>query len=250
MLKLVFPKANKFKNITQTLTKLVDEAPLFVTDAGLVSKSLSEDKTTMIILNIPAEAFEEISIEENVSFKVNTRELHKIMRRGTRNDILELEVDRDDRLLRIVFRNKKTDVIRAFELPIAFEGIEDVGEPNVNLPVKAEMMASDFKNIVSDAKLAGEEVEITYENNQLTIRCESPGRYYECTLKENNPLLSLSSEVSEAKARYGVDLLTASTKAATSSASLTLSFGSSLPLKLYYDLPDIGTLVYWIAPRA
>jgi len=248
-LRIVFPKANKFKNITQVLTKLVDEAPLFLSETGLSSKSLSEDKTTMVILSIPAEAFEEIELEDNIAFKVNSRELHRIMRRGTRNDVLEMEVDRENRVLRVIFRDKKTDVVRSFELPIALEGIEEVGEPKVELPVRAEMMASDFKNLVGDAKLAGEEVEIKYSNKQIIVRAESPGRMYECVLKENQPLLSLSSDVDEASAKYGVDLLAAATRAATSSATVSLSFGTALPIRLHFELPDIGTLVYWIAPR-
>ncbi len=248
-MKLLYPNASKFKNLTQVLAKVVDEAPIYLTETGLVSKSLSEDKTTMVVINVPAESFEAIELEENVSFKVNTREFHRIARRGTRNDMLELQVDKENRVLKIVFRDKKNDVIRAFEVPITFEDIEEVGEPKVKLPVKMDMIAGDFKELITDAKIVGEEVIFRYTGESIKVYSESAGREYESELKAGEPLLSLSSEVEEAEAKYSIELLAASTRAASASATVSIGFGPALPMKLYFEIPDVGSLAYWIAPR-
>ena len=249
-LKLVFPKASKFKNITQALTKVVDETPFFISEMGVSVKSLSEDKTTMLVLQLPSEAFETVEFEEPIAFKVNTKELHRIARRATRNDILELTIDRENRILKVEFRDKKTDIVRSFEVPVSFEGIEELSEPKVELPVKGEMLASDFKDIISDAKLVGDELEILYKDNTIHIRVEEAGRSYEAILRENEPLLSISSTVDEAHAKYGVDLLTATARAASSSTTMTFQFGTALPIKVTFEMPEIGTLIYWVAPRA
>ena len=249
-MRVVFPKANKFKNLTQVLTKIVDEAPIFVSDAGLSCKTLSEDKTTMIVITIPSESFDQLELEESLSFKVDTREFHRIARRGTRNDVLEIEVDRENRILKMSFRDKKTSIVRSFDLPVSFEGVEEPGEPKVDLPITFEMLAGDFKDIISDAKIVGEEMEFRYDGEKIIIKAESVGRTYEAVLAENEPLLSLTGESSEATARYGVDLLQAATKAATSSSTVRISFGPGLPMRLYFEIPDIGSMIYWVAPRA
>jgi proliferating cell nuclear antigen len=249
VVKFVFPNASKFKNLTQVLSKVVDEAPLFFREDGLYSKSLSEDKTTMVVVTVPSVSFESIEIEEPVALKVNSREFHRILRRGTRNDFLELIVDSSSKVLRIIFRDKKTDVIRAFELPAVFEGIEDIGEPKVELPVKMEMVASDFKDIIADAKIVGEELLFSYSNDRVVVKAEGMGREYTCELKTGEPLISLSSQVDDAEAKYSVDLLSATMKAASAGSTVSISFGRDLPMKVYFEIPEIGSLVYWVAPR-
>uniref|UniRef100_A0A7J3ZL03 DNA polymerase sliding clamp n=1 Tax=Fervidicoccus fontis TaxID=683846 RepID=A0A7J3ZL03_9CREN len=249
-MRLVLPKVNKFKNITQVLTKIVDVTPLFINEMGVTIKSLSDDKTTMLVLRLPPEAFETVEFEEPLAFKVGTKELHRIARRGTRNDILELSVDRENRILKLEFRDRKTDIVRTFEVPISFEGVEELSEPKVDLPVRSEMLASDFKDIISDAKLVGEELEMLYKDNTIYVRLEGAGRSYEAVLRENEPLLSISSTVDEARAKYGVDLLAATVRAASASTTMTLHFGTALPIRIAFEMPEVGTLVYWVAPRA
>ncbi len=248
-MRIVYPNANKFKTLTQVLAKVVDEAPFFVKETGVFVKSLSEDKTTMIVFNIPASVFEEYEVEEQVAFSVSTRELNRVSRRGTRNDKIELNLDKEARVLRMVFRDKKTDVVRMFEIPVSLDSVEEVGEPKVDLPVKLDMIAGDFKDIIADAKLVGEEIVIEYHGDEIRIKSEGAGRTYETLLKKGEPLISLASDTGEAVAKYSVELLAATTKAATSGATLSISFGQDLPLRLSLEIEGVGSLVYWVAPR-
>jgi len=249
-LKLVFPKASKFSKIVHVLTKVVDEAPFVVSSDSVRVSALSEDKTVLVSLLIPSTAFESIEVEEPAAFKVKTKELYRVAKRAGRNDVMELELSREDRLLVVRYIDKKTQVVRTFELPASLEAAAELKEPKVELPVSLEIPAEDYKGVIKDAKLVSDELELVYKDGAVFVRAEEAGKSYEATLREGAPLLSLSSSVSEARARYGVDLLATTTRALTTgSAVVSLRFGTALPLRAHFEVADVGTLVYWVAPR-
>ncbi len=247
----VYPAATKFKYIAQTISKIVDEIPFIATPDGLFVKSLSSDKTTMIILQIPVTAFEEYQCDEDkVTFIVNADEFSRISKRGTRNDLVELELEKENRRLRLGFIDKKTGVTRTFYLELREGVVEDLGEPNVELPIIARMLTDTFKNALRDAKIVDEEVEIVAEGEEkLIIRSITPQREYHNIMERDKALISFRSSVDKARARYSLELLEATLKATTAAEALTLEFGEGLPLKLTFDLPGGSTLTYWIAPR-
>ena len=249
MLKLVFTKANKFKEFTGMLTKISDQVPITMSENGLSVRFLSEDKTTLVTIDMYPETFEIIEVDKEITFTVNTREFNKIAKRATRNDALELIVDEENSMLYMTFIDKKTEVRRTFQLSITFQEKPAAVELKIDLPIQAEMLATDFKDILSDAKLIGEEIEIAFEGDKMIIKTEEAGRDYEAILENGQPVQIIKSETEKAVARYSIDLLQAAIKIASASTSVSISFGSNMPLRLNFEAPDIGNVVYWVAPR-
>jgi len=250
MFRAVYPTATKFKSLVQTIVKIAEEIPFIATENGLSVKTLSPDKTTMIVLNIPSIAFDEYYCEGEETFILGSDELNKISKRGTRNDVVELELEREQRRLRLSFKNKKTGVERTFYLSLREGVVEKLQEPSLELPVSIRMLADDYKRVIRDAKLVGEELEFETEGNtKLIIRSVTPNKEYHAILEINNPLISMVSREEKVKARYSIELIEATLKATSAAESLTIEFGNNLPLKLTFDLPGGSTLVYWVAPR-
>lgn len=248
-LKLVFSKANKFKDFTDALVKIVDEAPIVVDESGFSSRSLSEDKTTMAILHIPSESFESIEIEEKTLFKIKSKELNRVLKRASKNDSLEMEIDKARKVLKILFSDVKKGIQRNFEVPISFEGVEELKEPEVALPVDFVINGGDFKDIVDDIKYVSDEVKIEYKENALHFSAESQGRSYSAILKEGEPLISLRAPDEPVVSKYSINLLNAAVRGIDTGNTISVSFGNSLPMKIYTEVSTIGTLAFWIAPR-
>lgn len=248
--RVIYPSASKYKYIAQTLAKIADEIPFTASEGGLLVKLLSPDKTTMITLTIPSLAFDEYECSEETTFIVNSDEFNRTIRRGTRNDMLEMILEKEYRRLRIAFIDKKLGYRRTFYVLLKEGVVEKLPEPKLELPVAVRMISNDFKNLISDAKIVGDEIEFIATSEKLEARVVTPQKEYYNIMKLDKPLISLIVENGEVRATYGIDLLEATLKATSASETVTLEFGSSLPMKLTFDVPGGGTLVYWVAPRA
>ncbi len=247
----VYPAATKFKYVAQTIAKITDEIPFVATPEGLFVKTLSSDKTTMIVLQIPSTAFEEYLCEEDkVTFIVSADEFSKVSKRGTRNDVIELVLEKEHRRLRFTFQDRKTGVERTFYVELREGIVEELPEPSLELPVIARMLTDTFKNALRDVKLVGEEVEIIAEGEERIIfQSISPQREYYNIMEREKALLSFRNTSEKVHAKYSLELLEAALKATTAAEAVTLEMGENMPLKLTFDLPGGATLVYWIAPR-
>ncbi|ABM81116.1 DNA polymerase sliding clamp [Hyperthermus butylicus] len=247
----VYPAATKFKYIIQTIAKVMDEIPFIVAQDGLDVRTLTPDKTTMIILRLPVTAFEEYQLDEDKkTFIVLADELNKVAKRGTRNDIVELKLDEEHRRLEVNFIDKKTNVVRSFYVSLREGTVEELAEPQVELTVTAKMMADDFKNVINDAKIVSDEVEFAAYEDRIEVYAESAQKKYMGVLKVGMPLITLNVEGgTPIRAKYSIDLLKAAVKATTAANTVTLEYGEALPMRLSFDLPGGGLLIYWISPR-
>ncbi len=247
----VYPAATKFKYIVQTIAKVMDEIPFVATAEGLEVRSLTPDKTTMIILKLPMAAFEEYELdEEKKTFVVPADELNRIAKRGTRNDLVELKLNEEQRRLELNFIDKKTGVVRSFYIPLREGIVEELAEPQVELTVEAKLEADDFKNLINDAKIVSDEVEFAAYDDRLEVISVSPQKKYQGIFRVGDPLISLEVRTNPpVKAKYSIDLLKASLKATSAADVVTLQYGEALPMRISFELPGEGVLVYWISPR-
>jgi len=249
LFRAVYPSASKFKYIAQTLAKIVDEIPFYAEPDVLEARVLSPDKTTMTILKMPSIAFEEYVCDQEEFFVVNADEFNRIARRGSRNDVVVLELDRENKVLKFMFKDKKTGIERTFHLGLRERVEEKVPELNISLGVSIRMISDDYKNIIRDLKIVGEEAIFIYSSGKLEVKSVSQQKEYHGVFEQDNPLISITSSVDRAVARYSVGLLEATLKAATATKNVLIEFDSDKPLKVEFELPGGGVLTYWIAPR-
>lgn len=247
-MRIIFGKATEFREFMTLASKNLDEMPIVVDESGISIRSLSEDKTTMIILKIPAELFDEIELDQRTAFLVRSADLNKVLKRAVRGDSLELSIEGSE--LNVEFKNEKQMVKRSFKIPITLTEPEEIGEPKVDMQVEASLATKDLKEIAEDLKRVGGDFRILFEQNELKFLAESSGRSYIAVLKEGAPLLSLSSKVEKAESKYSVDLFYSVVRGLTSEGVVSLIFGEQLPLKLSSEISKLGSLVYWIAPTA
>ncbi len=243
-----YPSGTKFKKIFQVVAKIFSDLPFHITMDELKIMSMTEDKNIMAILRMPSEAFEEYEVLDEVSFKVDGDAFLKIAKRGTKDDRVVLEFDKDREKLIIRFFNKKTGVEREFDLNAIITDIDELREPAVELKAKIIMDPEDFKNIVRDVKLVTDEATFEIEEEVMYIKAEEAEKMYEAELRDGDPLRHL--EVGEeVKVKYGIDNLEAVARAYQAAKDMTLELGTNLPMRINYLLETGAQLTFWVAPR-
>jgi proliferating cell nuclear antigen len=249
MFKLVYPNASKLKRVFQALVKISDEIPFFVKMDSLEVKVISPDKTLMTIYRAPSIVFEEFTVDSEESFIVSGTELKKAVKRAARNDVAVFELDRENGILKFTLRDKKTGLERELAVPLVPKPVEPPPEIQLDLSVTFTMLSQDFRNIVGDLKLAGDEVHFIYEAGKITIISTEQQKEYRCDLVEGNPLILLSSLVEKSRATYSVDLLVEAARAASVAKNVTIAFDTGKPMRVEYDIGDGSKLIYWLVPR-
>jgi len=247
----VYPTATKFKYIVQTIAKVMDEIPFIAKPEGIEVKTLTPDKTTMIVLRLPLSAFEEYELEdEKKVFVVPADELNRIAKRGTRNDMVEIKLNEEQRRLEINFIDRKTGVVRAFYVPLREAIVEELAEPQVELTVTIRLEADDFKNLINDAKIVSDEIEFVGHEDLLEVKAVSTQKKYTGLFRIGDPLISYEARgPAPIRSKYSIDLLKATTRATSAADMATVEYGEALPMKVTFDLPGGGVLIYWVSPR-
>ncbi len=251
-LRAVYPSGTKFKKIWQPIVKLLDTLPLKVNQDGLSIKQMSSDNNLMIVFDLTSTSFEEYYVEGGEALiEISSSDVASAIKRATREDLVELHYDPSTSPYFVIkYINKKTSVEREFkilanELPLG----EELREPDVELEANFTMKPKDFRDIVADAKIVGDETYISAheEESEIKVIANDVNKSYEATLTIGNPLLSLNIEKT-AHSKYSVSHLNDASRAYQAAETVKISFGSDKPMSIEYDLELNSTLKIWIAP--
>jgi len=249
LFRAVYSNASKMKYVAQAIAKITDEAPFYATPDALEVKVLSPDKTMMTIVKIPGIAFDEYSVDGEEFFVISSMDFNRIIRRCTRNDVMEMELDKEHSALRIIFRDKKTGLERTFLLETRPRPPEPVPEINIELGVTVKIASDDYRELLGDLKTVGETAVFTVQEGKLIVKTGEQQKEYEGVFSEGNPLIYLSSTSPRVQAKYSVDLLQATLKPISAAKQVTIYFDNDKPMKIEYEIAGGGTIIYWLTPR-
>lgn len=249
MFKASYPNASLLKKVTQVLSKLSDELPFYVKRDVLEIRIISPDKTMSATLILPSSVFEEYVVENDEVFVVSASEFRKVIRRATRQDSLQITLNRETNEVVLTLRDRKTGVEREFGISLIPTLPEPIPELRLHLPVSFTMLSQDFKDIIGDLRLVSEEAVFMYEDGRVIVRSTEQQKEYVCELREGNPIIVLTTSIEKARSTYGVDMVAVAAIAASTSKNVTVSFDTNKPLRIEYELTGGGRLVYWITPR-
>jgi len=237
------------KNVFKAALAPLDAAPLYIRSDGLEVKGLSPDRLIMSILTISNIAFEEYQLSEEVSMLVDKDELLASFKRLTRRDKVTISYDDGARDLKITLLNVKTGAEREFSAQIREVGIEPVGDIELDLEVEAQLGGEVFITIVKDASVVGDELEIRLAGDSVRFVSRGEDKEYQALLTQDRGLLSLSSKLENASARYSIDLVKQVAKVLDPDSVVILQYGPNKPMKLLASIGGGASLTYWITPR-
>ncbi|MCX8208263.1 MAG: hypothetical protein N3G79_01265 [Sulfolobales archaeon] len=249
MFKLVYGNGGRFRKIFQGLAKPLSEIPIRVSRNELEFRALTPDSNMMVEVVIPGSAFESFEVLSDTTLALSREGFLRSIRRASKRDTIVMQYEKASRYLKLLLTNIKTGVEREFSVEIS-EAVTNLVEPiQVELPVKFQIPLEDFKKLIRDVMIVGDEMEFVLRENAVEVSFSSEGRSYRTSLALDRPLLSLESAEDEVSSKYYVDYLKTAVSAFSTVELVNVEFGSTLPLKIYTSLEDGTRIATWIAPR-
>ncbi|MEM4079846.1 MAG: DNA polymerase sliding clamp, partial [Metallosphaera sp.] len=119
------------------MSKITDNLPINLTEEGISSKYLTEDKVMMGVVDISKNSLEEYQIEKPMSIELNLNDLKKILSKMKGRSSIEIYEIEDG--IRITVRDEKTGTRSNLSLKVEKKEVQSLKEPSVNHSVTAKI---------------------------------------------------------------------------------------------------------------
>ncbi|MDT7902845.1 MAG: DNA polymerase sliding clamp [Caldivirga sp.] len=250
-----FPKGKDVRYVFLSLAQVLNEALFTMSPDGISLKAVDSSKVSLVILNIPSTALEEVNITDTVKVGILFDTVKKLARRIRAKDKVDIGVDRGrNRFLMTIYygsKGKESGMYRRFYLPIVDVAQEDIPEPKIDYPVRIRMSMDAFRDALTMAEDISDAVTFAADPESFVIKASGEGgRYYEVQYQSTDESFQEFSVSERHEASYSLEYITSmNSQMAPICEYVTIEFATNKPIRLTYEFAS-GSLTYYVAPRA
>ena len=243
------------KQLVSVINVLADEVPLELNENGIHVRVMDPSRVAMIDAAWPKTIFEEYNCLAPIRVGVNLGELMKLLRRGSKNDSVDLDWSSETAKFKVSIKNTSGNNAssRNFMLPSLNADEDQVPEPKLSFNAKAKMVASTFQQVMNDADIVSDHVRLEVKADQMQVIGQGDLMAATITLSKEQGLLELES-TNEVQATYSNAFIGSIVKAVPPDSLLMLELSTDMPIKLsvmgVLDTQNTDThIIFFIAPR-
>ena len=235
-------KSEVLKGIIDVTSPLVNEVKFNINSKGISLRAVDPAHVAMIDLNINNKAFEEYKADD-IELGIDMDKLSGIMRLSTAGDVISLDYDEAANRLIVTIGN----LVRKMSL-IDTAGMPDPKMPNLNLPAKAIIKASEINRGVKASEAVSDHLAIKVNKDNFELFAE--GDTDTVNLKLPKDLLVELKSDNNYKSLFSIDYFSNMIKPVKGEDNVTIHLGNDNPIKLEFDIADKkGHVKYLLAPR-
>lgn len=235
-------KSEVLKGVIDVTSPLVSEVKFNINSKGISLRAVDPAHVAMINLEIDNKAFEEYKADD-MELGIDMDKLAGIMRLSTSGDIVSLEYDETANRLIIRIGN----LVRKMSL-IDTAGMPDPKMPNLDLPAKAIIKASEINRGVRASEAVSDHLAVTINKDNFELFAE--GDTDTVNLKLPKDLLIELISKGKYKSLFSIDYFSNMIKPVKGEDTVTIFLGNDNPVRVEFDIADKkGHVKYLLAPR-
>jgi len=235
-------KSELLKGIIDVASPLVNEVKFNITPKGISLRAVDPAHVAMVDLEIKSDAFEEYKATD-MELGIDMDKFASIMRLSTSNDIVFIEYDEESNRLIIKIGN----LVRKMGL-IDTTGMPDPKMPNLNLPAKVVLKASELTQGVRASETVSDHLALTVNKDDFELYAE--GDTDTVNLKLNKDLLLELVTDSKCKSLFSIDYFSNMIKPVKGDDPITIMIGNDNPIRVEFNIAENkGHVTYLLAPR-
>ncbi|MCJ7572311.1 MAG: proliferating cell nuclear antigen (pcna) [Candidatus Thermoplasmatota archaeon] len=235
-------KSEVLKGIIDVVSPLVNEVKFNITPKGISLRAVDPAHVAMVDLEIKSDAFDEYKAT-NMELGIDMDKFASIIRLSTSNDMVNLEYDEDTNRLIIKIGN----LVRKMGL-IDTTGMPDPKMPNLNLPAKVVLKASELTQGVRASETVSDHLALTVNKDDFELFAE--GDTDTVNLKLPKDLLLELDTNSKCKSLFSIDYFSNMIKPVRGDDPITIMIGNDNPIRVEFNIAENkGHVTYLLAPR-
>jgi proliferating cell nuclear antigen len=235
-------KAEILKGIIDVTSPLVNEVKFNITKDGISLRAVDPAHVAMVDLNLKNDAFEEYDATE-VELGIDMDKFASIMRLANSGNSVSLEFDEKANRLIISIGN----LVRKMAL-IDTAGMPDPKMPNLELPGKVVLKASEILQGVRASEAVSDHLSLTMNKDNFELFAEGDTDTVNLTLPKD--ILEDLSANGKYKSLFSIDYFSNMIKPVKGDEPITIYLGNDNPTRVEFDIADTkGHVTYLLAPR-
>lgn len=235
------------RDLLTAISTIVDEATFDIDDNSIKLRAMDPSRVAMVDFLLEKNVFEEFISSENFKMCVNLTEFLKLIKRGGKDETIELFLDDETNLLQITIRGNYT---RTFKMPTLDISEEEVPTPKISFNVEAILTTEGFRHSLEDVSLVSDHVRLETDDKKVIMNAKGDlmGANIELQ-KDSEALLSLNVK-EPAKATFSLIYLMDIVKSASPTSEIVkVEYSTDMPIRLDFKQNVEGKLIYYLAPR-
>ena len=235
-------KSEVLKGIIDVISPLVNEVKFNISSKGISLRAVDPAHVAMVDLQIKSKAFDEYKADE-MELGIDMDKLGGIMRLSSAGDIVSLEYDEEANRLIVKIGN----LVRKMGL-IDTAGMPDPKMPNLSLPAKVVIKASELNQGVRASEAVSDHIALTVNEDNFELFAE--GDTDTVNLKLPKDMLVELTASSKCKSLFSIDYFSNMIKSVRGDDKITMQLGNDNPIRVEFDIADSkGHVTYLLAPR-
>ena len=235
-------KSEVLKGIIDVISPLVNEVKFNISPKGISLRAVDPAHVAMVDLQIKSKAFDEYKADE-MELGIDMDKLGGIMRLSSAGDIVSLEYDEEANRLIVKIGN----LVRKMGL-IDTAGMPDPKMPNLSLPAKIVIKASELNQGVRASEAVSDHIALTVNEDNFELFAE--GDTDTVNLKLPKDMLVELTTSSKCKSLFSIDYFSNMIKSVRGDDKITMQLGNDNPIRVEFDIADSkGHVTYLLAPR-
>ena len=235
-------KSEVLKGIIDVTSPLVNEVKLNITPKGISLRAVDPAHVAMVDLEVKSKAFDEYKATD-MELGIDMDKLASIMRLSSSGDMISLDYDEESNRLIVKIGN----LVRKMGL-IDTAGMPDPKMPNLNLPAKVVLKASELNQGVRASEAVSDHLALTVNKDDFELFAE--GDTDTVNLKLPKDLLLELNTTTKCKSLFSIDYFSNMIKPVRGEDSITIMIGNDNPIRVEFDIAEKkGHVTYLLAPR-
>jgi proliferating cell nuclear antigen len=246
LLRLDAPKL--LSDIIAIISELVLEVRIKVNKSGMSIIAIDPANVALISFKLPAEAFSQIEVEEEV-LGVSLDSLKSVLKRSSPGSSLVLQTE--ENTLKIQIQDK---IKREFKLSLIEIDTEEKTMPTLEFLSKIEMPSIDLAEAIEDCGIVADACSFISLPDKFTIEAKGSLNSAKSDFSSDEVRIETQLGTTEEnkekgiRSRYSLEYLQKFIKASKLTEKAIINFSNDYPLKLEFKTPRME-LAFVLAPR-
>src|SRR5881397_2727896 len=261
MFKATMNDARLFRNLLGAISSLIEEADFTAGPEGIKLRSMDPSHIAMVDFEWPRTAFDSYESTANTKLRLSVSNLLKLLKRTRSEESIEVVFDDTNKKLNITLRNK---IVRKFITPTLEPSTEEVPTPKVPFSARVKLAAASLRDIIDDAQAISDNVRLEVSPDKFLIKASGEMSSVAIEMdKGSDAILEIdlrpetdpktgqpAATTTPARATYNLNYLGEIIRAGSGASEVTsLEFSTNMPIKVEFEMPQQGRLLYYLAPR-
>ncbi|CAI2377284.1 unnamed protein product [Moneuplotes crassus] len=242
-----------FKKIVEAIKELVSDVNIDISPTGISLQAMDNSHVALVSLQLSMDGFESFRSDKPMTLGINIGNLFKIMKLGDNDDSMTLKAEEDPSHLTIIFENEKKGRFAEFNINLINIDTEHLSVSDNEGGSQLSMASGEFSKIMKELYQISETVNI--ETSQELIQFSVEGDCGSGSVKigptegetrEEQVVIQSDEQVNLS---FALRYLTMFTKASGLSSMVNVSLSTEAPLVVKYEIQNLGSLQYYLAPK-